>query len=121
VRRKKLTRAEREWRAGRVTPRRSPPVVDAVTAARILSLIAPAIEAAGSLRRAVACGLIGGVLPAAVLARVPVTRGGAGEGCEGEWASTVAGAVAERRVDMDRLRVECDRVESGLRGHNAGI
>ncbi len=111
MRKKKLTWAEREWRAGQVAPRRPVPVVDAAVAGRLLSIVAPAIEAAGSVERASACGLIGGVLPAAVLSRVPVSRGGAAEGGEVEWAAVVAAAVAERRVDLDRMRAECEHVE----------
>jgi hypothetical protein len=111
MRKKKLTRAEREWRADRVTPRRPAPVVDAATTARLVSIVAPAIEAAGSVERAVACGLIGGVLVPGVLSRVPASRGGSAEGGEVEWASVVAAAVAERRVDMDRMRAECEHVE----------
>jgi hypothetical protein len=111
MRKKKLTRADWEWRAGRVTPRRPVPVVDDVTAARLVSIVAPAIEAAGSVERAVACGLIGGVLPAAVLSRVPASRGGSAEGGEVEWAAVVAAAVSGRRVDMERMRAECSHVE----------
>ncbi len=114
MRKRKLTRAEREWRADRVTPRRPVPVVDAVTAARIVSLIAPAIEAAGSVQRAVACGLMGGVLPVGVLSGVPLSRGGDGDVGEVEWAAVVAAAVAERGSDVGRMRAECDRVEKLL-------
>jgi hypothetical protein len=114
MRKKRLTRAEREWRAGRVTPRGPVPVVDDVAAGRLVSIVAPAIEAAGSVQRAVACGLMGGVLPAAVLSRVPASRGGAAEGGEVEWAGVVAAAVASRGVDMGRMRAECDRVEKSL-------
>ncbi len=114
MRKRKLTRAEREWRADRVTPRRPVPVIDDVTAGRLVSIVAPAIEAAGSVERAVACGLMGGSLPAAVLSRVPASRGGSAEGGEVEWAAVVAAAVSGRRVDMERMRAECDRVEKLL-------
>jgi hypothetical protein len=114
MRKRKLTRADWEWRADRLTPRRPVPVVDDVTAARLVSIVAPAIEAAGSVQRAAACGLIGGSLPAAVLSRIPASRGGSVEGGEVEWAAVVAGAVSGRRVDMERMRAECARVEKLL-------
>ncbi len=114
MRKRKLTRAEREWRADRVTPRRPVPVVDDVTAVRIVCLVAPVIEAAGSVERAVACGMMGGVLPVGVLSRVPVSRGGAGDVGEVEWAAVVAAAVAARGADVGRMRAECDRVEKLL-------
>ncbi len=114
MRKRKLTRAEREWRADRVTPRASVPVIDDALAECLVAFVAPAIEAAGSVERAAACGLIGGVLPAALLARVPASRGGAAEGGEVEWQSLVSWVVADRRLDMDRMRAECDRVEKLL-------
>ncbi len=113
MRRQVYSRAERDARRRRVTPRKMVPQMGRSLAAHMLWMVAPQIEAAGSVQRAVECELMGGFgdgeqLLEMLNALVPIERGGHYPGPLAAWLEMVEEIVAERHVDMDGLRRLCE-------------
>ncbi len=105
----KLSRAQREARRRWVTPRRvvAGPGLDALR--ELLWFAAPQIEVAGSIDRAIECGLIGGfgdhgAMLDLLRSAVPISRGGEMAENEEQWQQFVAAAIEHRDIDIDRLR-----------------
>ncbi len=106
-----MSRAARDARRRVVTPRRAQrEFCDHAWLFALLDMSAPQIEAAGSVDRAIECGLMGGFGAAGefmvegLRMVLPVHRGGVLRDHEREWDQLVSDIVRDRDVDMVKLR-----------------